>query len=85
MASEPEDKRSPQATSVDTHRCANGTKARSSRHPIICQKFGLFGPGRKALRHGAMHFLTQPLSRGTGVVHFETSTGRQVHCKVLLG
>lgn len=42
--------------------------------PSACQISGLFGPGGKALRHGAMRFLTQPSSRGTGVVHFETST-----------
>lgn len=75
IASEPEDKRPSQAAFVDTHRCANGTKACSSRHPIRLSDIGLFGPGRKALRHGALRFLTQPSSRGTGVVRFETSTG----------
>ena len=42
-----EDKRSPRATSVYTDRCANGLDASSSRHPCVCQNFGLFGPGRK--------------------------------------
>lgn len=42
-----EDKRSPRATSVYTDRCADGRDASSSRHPCVCQNFGLFGPGRK--------------------------------------
>lgn len=45
--------------------------------PCLCQGFSLFGPGRKALRHvhDAMHFSTQPSSRQTGTVGFETSRG----------
>lgn len=43
--------------------------------PHVCQNFGFFGLGRKALRHvhDAVHVLTQPSLRRAGIVHFETS------------
>lgn len=43
--------------------------------PCVCQNCSLLGHGGKVCRHvyDAMHFLTQPSSRLTGIVHFETS------------
>lgn len=43
--------------------------------PCFCQNFSLLGHGGKVCRHiyDAMHFLTQPSLRLTGIVHFETS------------